>query len=131
MRRRRTAPKKSRKARLLALAVATLICCTGFAFTAAIVNVNASSAGDGAGAVNNNNASSFVVGTLQYTLNSNDPRYIQSVDITFSTGTPSSVSAVVGAGSWSVCTSSGGTWTCTFSPMPIISAVNLRVVATS
>lgn len=128
-RRRDRSRKRSRKALLVEIVLGVIVCVAGFAFTASLV-VNASQAGDGSGAV-----SSFTVATLVYELDATNPAFIANVRLTFSGGTPGEVKAQIGGGSWSsLCTNSGGTFTCSWTTEPAIpgnNTTNLHVVAIS
>src|SRR5438105_1413438 len=130
MRRRRRRQRQARSGRkrlLLGLLVLLTLCSAVYAFTAAIT-VPASSAGDGNTAI----GSVGSIATMKYTLDSNTPTKIQNVILTFNNPQPTNVEARVGGGSWSgACSNSSGTFTCTWSTEPTVSASSLRVVATS
>jgi hypothetical protein len=122
--------KRSRRAVLVQLLVGAIVCCSGFALTAALT-VNPGKAGDGAGVVAN---SSFSIASVSYQLDSNSPTQIAQVTVTFSGTAPAGARASIG-GTWSNACSIGGlVFTCVFGTQPAFpmnDTTALRVVATS
>jgi hypothetical protein len=123
--------KRSRRAVLVQLLVGAIVCCSGFALTAALT-VNPGKAGDGAGVVAN---STFSVASIRYQLNASTPTLIDQVVVTFASNpAPADVRASIG-GVWSnACSASGLVFTCAFSSLPSVpfnATTALRVAATS
>ncbi len=89
--------------------------------------VNATDAGEG-----NVTISGYTV-DVAYNLNASDPTQVDSVDLTLSPATATSVKVNLDSvtPSWSDCTGSGANWNCTFNstPQTVLSMDYLEVVA--
>ena len=118
------------RARALAtLAFVLILSAAAYGFAAANT-VPASGAGDGAGAI-----SGYTVGSVKYALNATNPANIDSVSFTLTpagaAGAPTTVKAklVSTSTSYSACSLTGSTWTCTFTGVTATAADELRVIA--
>jgi hypothetical protein len=94
---------------------------------AAANTVPDSYAGDGSGTI-----SGYTVSNIQYHLNATDPASIDSVSFTLSASAGTVKIKLVAAGStWYDCTNtSGNNWSCTTTGATVLSADQLRVIAT-
>jgi hypothetical protein len=116
--------------RLLAsFALLLILSAAAYGFAAANT-VPASGAGDGAGAI-----TGYTISNVQYALNATTPANIDSVSFTVTPGgsaaAPTTVKAklVSSSTSYSTCSLSGSTWTCTFTGVTAAAADELRVIA--
>jgi hypothetical protein len=112
------------------LAVMTVMIIAGAAYAFAAANtVPATKAGDGLGVI-----SGYTVTNVQYTLNGTDPSTLDSVSFDLgAAATQVQVQLVATTGSFYACTEVGATtvWTCDTTGFAIVTADQLRVIATS
>ena len=112
-----------------ALMLIIILASAAYAFADANV-VQESGAGDGFAAI-----SGYTTGAIHYSLTAANPQTVDSVSFTLTPTAGASAPTVVkvwinDTGSWTNCTLSTGTWTCSFSsPISVATAVKLRVVA--
>jgi hypothetical protein len=107
----------------------TILCVgivAGAAYAYAAANtVNASRAGNGAGSING-----YTLSGLSYTLNTNDPRNVDSVAFTLNPGNAQTVKTqLAAAGSWYSCTNASGSVTCTTTGATAQGSAQLTVVS--
>ncbi len=116
-----------RAIKIFAIAIAAFVFASVATAFAAANTVPSSSAGDGSGTV-----SGYTVSNIQYTLNGTNPANIDSVSFTLSAVAGTVKIKLVAAGStWYSCTNpSGNNWSCTTTGATVLSADELRVVAT-
>jgi len=113
---------------IVILIVALAFASTAYAMAAGNTFNDAGKAGDGTSGI-----TGFTVTAVSYNLDTTDPSYVASVDLTFdATDTaPTEVAASVD-GTVATCAGSGINWTCTFpaNSVTALSATELRVIAT-
>jgi membrane protein implicated in regulation of membrane protease activity len=108
-----------------AMVVAALLAFGAYAFLASNT-VPSSYAGDGQQTV-----SGYTITNVAYQLNS-DPTKLNGLTFTLSPAAASTVKVTLDGSTWTTCTNTSGSVSCTFaSPSTVVSAANLEVVATS
>lgn len=108
------------------VAVSLVFATAAFAFAAANT-VPATTSGDGSGAI-----TGYTITGVSYVLNATNPGNIDSVTFTINPTAAATVKIqLVASGTWYGCTvGAGGAVTCTTAGAPVLTATNLRVVAT-
>lgn len=111
---------------IILTALVLVLATTAFAMAAANTVPN-TYAGDGAGTI-----SGYTVSNIQYTLNATNPANIDSVGFTLDAAASVVQVKLVAAGStyYSCTNPSGFNWTCTTAGATVLSADELRVIAT-
>jgi hypothetical protein len=114
---------------LATTAIVLILSATAYGFAAANT-VPASGAGDGAGVI-----TGYAISNVKYALNATTPANIDSVSFTVTPGgsaaAPTTVKAklVSSSTTYSACSLTGSTWTCTFTGVTAAAADELRVIA--
>jgi hypothetical protein len=111
----------------ISLIVIVMLASAGVASALAAANtVPATSAGDGSAVI-----SGYTVTNVDYNLNASNPADIDSVEFDLNATAGTVTIKLVAAGStWYTCTNSVNHWTCTTAGATVLSADELRVIAT-
>jgi hypothetical protein len=111
----------------ISLIIIVMLATAGIASALAAANtVPPTSAGDGSGVI-----SGYTVSNIDYNLNAANPANIDSVEFDLNATAGTVTIKLVAAGStWYSCTNAVNHWTCTTTGATVLSADELRVVAT-
>ena len=111
----------------ISLIIIVMLATAGVASALAAANtVPATSAGDGSGTI-----SGYTVSNVVYNLNGTNPANLDSVEFDLNAAASTVTIKLVAAGStWYSCTNAVNHWTCTTAGATVLSANELRVIAT-